>query len=103
MNTLQDVEIKIFEDDYEKLAIDFEKASALDIGDEFPENLITTATRFNGKYSDKSQLYEWSMTYLAIDKKTGDIIGTVQTMLKTVINPNKINSGEWSKSPSWFS
>jgi N-acetylglutamate synthase-like GNAT family acetyltransferase len=77
------IEIKPYEEDYERLMIDFEKSSALEIGEDFPESQVKTATAFHQKYSSKSKLYEWSEIIMVIERSTQNIIGTAQMLLKT--------------------
>ena len=84
MNALEEIEIANYQEDYEKLIIQFEQESAIEIGEGFPLSRISTATVFHQRYSSRTNAFAWSQILIALNKNTHEVVGTVHGTVRTV-------------------
>ena len=80
------IEISEFHEDEDILIKEFEKASAIPIGDTFPFSYIRTCMEFYEKYSSRPRMFEKYRILIARDSKTGNIVGIVNAVLKDVVD-----------------
>lgn len=73
-----------YHEDFDTILKEFEKSSAIEIGEAFPYTHIKSATKFNFRFSSKYESYNHSEILLGLDKKTSEILATAIYSIKTM-------------------